>query len=41
MPLPADPQAVETGQKILGTLKDIFGPHPGFRPGRTVGSRDS
>ncbi|KAK3324751.1 catalase-like domain-containing protein [Cercophora scortea] len=32
MPLPADEKTVETASAILTTLKDIFGPHPGFRP---------
>ncbi|KAK3687244.1 catalase-like domain-containing protein [Podospora appendiculata] len=37
MPLPADEKTVETASAILTTLKDIFGPHPGFRPAHAKG----
>lgn len=37
MPLPQDPHVVETGKEIIGVLKGIFGPHPGFRPAHAKG----
>lgn len=33
MPMPCDEQIVATAQDVLGLLKDVFGKHPGFRPG--------
>ncbi|KAI3401382.1 hypothetical protein diail_11466 [Diaporthe ilicicola] len=33
MPLPTDEHVLETSQGLVDTLHDIFGPHPGFRPG--------
>ncbi|KAK3391114.1 catalase-like domain-containing protein [Podospora didyma] len=37
MPLPTDEKVVETSKAIVGTLKGIFGPHPGCRPAHAKG----
>ncbi len=34
MPLPADEKVVETSKELLNTFHTIFGPHPGYRPGK-------
>ena len=33
MPLPEDPKVVETSTGLVKVLQDIFGSHPGYRPG--------
>ncbi|OTA97385.1 hypothetical protein M434DRAFT_65671 [Hypoxylon sp. CO27-5] len=37
MPLPEEESVIQTGSKIVDTLHDIFGPHPGFRPAHAKG----
>ena len=34
MPLPSDEKVVETSKGLVETLHSIFGPHPGYRPGK-------
>lgn len=36
MPLSTDSKAAQTGEVLLHTLKDIFHPPPGFRPGQPL-----
>lgn len=35
MPLPTDEQIVKTGAALVAQLQEIFGKHPGFRPGNS------
>ncbi|KAH8699032.1 catalase domain-containing protein [Talaromyces proteolyticus] len=37
MPLPADPEVVDTGHGLVKVLQGIFGPHPGYRPAHAKG----
>ncbi|EHK20133.1 uncharacterized protein TRIVIDRAFT_224303 [Trichoderma virens Gv29-8] len=37
MPLPADPAVAGVGKKLAETLRSLFGPRPGIRPGHAKG----
>lgn len=34
MPLPSNPETVDVGAQLVDILHKVFGPQPGFRPGK-------
>jgi len=38
MPLPSNPETVDVGAQLVDILHKVFGPQPGFRPGKKTSS---